>query len=307
MALQPTFSNTYHTPVLLEESVEALSIKPDGIYVDVTFGGGGHSREILKQLGEKGKLIAFDRDGDAQANKIDDPRFTLVANNFRFLHNFLRYHNIKEVDGILADLGVSSHQFDESERGFSFRFDSPADMRMNQESDFSAQELLKSYSQDKLQYIFKTYGELSNASRLAKEIVAKRSEKTISTTIELIEIVTPLLPKKDLNTQLAKLFQSIRIEVNKEILALEQLMLHSLKVLKSGGRLVVITYHSLEDRLVKNFMKSGNLDGSIVKDFYGNVETPFTLCSKKAITPTEEEIVRNSRARSAKLRIAEKK
>ena len=307
MASQPTVSNTYHTPVLLEESVEALAIKQDGIYVDVTFGGGGHSREILKRLGEKGRLIAFDRDSDAQANKIDDPRFTLVANNFRFLHNFLRYHNVEKVDGILADLGVSSHQFDESDRGFSFRFDSLADMRMSQESDFSARELLKSYSQEELQYIFKTYGELNNASRLAKAIVDKREEKPITTTTELIEIIAPLLPKKDLNTQLAKLFQSIRIQVNKEILALEQLMLHSLKVLKPGGRLVVITYHSLEDRLVKNFMKSGNLDGSIVKDFYGNTETPFILCSKKAIAPTEEEIARNSRARSAKLRVAEKK
>lgn len=307
MASQSIVGNTYHTPVLLNESVEALAIKPSGVYVDVTFGGGGHSREILKQLGEKGLLVAFDRDSDAQANKIDDPRFILVPNNFRFLHNFLRYHNIEKVDGILADLGVSSHQFDESERGFSFRFNSPADMRMSQESDFSAQELLKSYTQDQLQYIFKTYGELNNASRLAKVIVDKRSVKPINTTTELIEIVTPLLPKKDLNTQLAKLFQAIRIEVNKEMLALEQLMLHSLKVLKPGGRLVVITYHSLEDRLVKNFMKSGNLDGNIVKDFYGNIETPFILCSKKAATPTEEEVTRNSRARSAKLRIAEKK
>ena len=307
MTSQPITENTYHTPALLEESVKALAIKPNGVYVDVTFGGGGHSREILKQLGEKGKLIAFDRDSDAQANTIDDPRFTLIANNFRFLHNFLRYHGVETVDGILADLGVSSHQFDESERGFSFRFDSPADMRMNRESDFSAQELLKSYSQEQLQYILKTYGELNNASHLAKELVAKRNEKPITTTTELIEVATPLLPKKDLNTQLAKLFQAIRIEVNKEMLALEQLMLHSLKVLKSGGRLAVITYHSLEDRLVKNFMKSGNLDGSIVKDFYGNIETPFILCAKKAITPTEEEVARNGRARSAKLRIAEKK
>ena len=307
MVAQAITSNTYHTPALLEESIDALAIKPDGIYVDVTFGGGGHSREILKHLGEKGRLIAFDRDSDTLANKINDPRFTLVVNNFRFLHNTLRSFNIKKVDGILADLGVSSHQFDESERGFSFRFSSPADMRMNQQSEFSAQELLKSYSQDKLQHIFSAYGELSNASRLAKEIINRRNEKPISTTTELIEIAIPLLPKKDLNTQLAKLFQAIRIEVNKEMLALEQLMLHSLKTLKSNGRLVVITYHSLEDRLVKNFMKSGNLEGRIVKDFYGNVETPFILCTKKAIIPTEEEVLRNSRARSAKLRIAEKK
>ncbi|MDR0660117.1 MAG: 16S rRNA (cytosine(1402)-N(4))-methyltransferase RsmH [Prevotellaceae bacterium] len=301
-------SNTpYHTPVLLKESVDALAIKPNGIYVDVTFGGGGHSREILNRLGEQGRLIAFDRDSDAQTNKIDDPRFTLIANNFRFLHSCLRYYNIETVDGILADLGVSSHQFDESGRGFSFRFDSQADMRMNREADFSARELLKLYSQSELQHVFKTYGELNNASRLAQAIVSKRGQKQIDTTVELIEVATPFLPKKDLNTQLAKLFQAIRIEVNKEMPALEQLMLHSLKVLKTGGRLVVITYHSLEDRLVKNFMKSGNLEGNIVKDFYGNAETPFILCSKKAIIPTDEEIVKNSRARSAKLRIAEKK
>lgn len=303
----PIGNTTYHTPVLLKESVDALAIKSNGIYVDATFGGGGHSREILKRLGEKGQLIAFDRDSDAQANTIDDQRFTLVANNFRFLHNFLRYHNIGEVDGILADLGVSSHQFDEGERGFSFRFDSSADMRMNQKADFSARQLLKSYTQSELQHIFKTYGELNNASRLAQAIVNRREQRSIDTTADLIETVTPLLPKKDLNTQLAKLFQAIRIDVNKEMLALEQLMLHSLKVLKPGGRLVVITYHSLEDRLVKNFLKSGSLDGKVEKDFYGNIQTPFMLNTKKAIAPTEEEIARNSRARSAKLRIAEKK
>lgn len=303
----PASNITYHTPVLLKESVDALAIKQDGTYVDATFGGGGHSREILARLGDKGRLIAFDRDSDAQANEINDPRFTLVPNNFRFLHNFTRYHNIERVDGILADLGVSSHQFDEGDRGFSFRFNSSADMRMNRQADFSARELLKSYTQGELEHIFRAYGELNKASRLAQAIVAKRSESEIETTADLIEVVTPLLPKKDLNTQLAKLFQAIRIEVNKEMLALEQLLLHSLKVLNSGGRLSVITYHSLEDRLVKNFMKSGNLDGHIVKDFYGNVETPFILSSKKAITPTEEEIARNSRARSAKLRVAEKK
>lgn len=300
-------STIYHTPVLLKESVDALNIKQDGTYVDVTFGGGGHSREILSRLGQKGRLIAFDQDSDALANGINDSRFTLVPNNFRFLHNFLRYNGIEKVDGILADLGVSSHQFDEKDRGFSFRFDSLADMRMNQESDFSARVLLKSYSQEELQYIFKTYGELSNASQLAKVIINKRSDKDISTTTELIEIVRPALPKKDFNTQLAKLFQAIRIEVNKEIVALEQLMLHSLKSLRSGGRLSVITYHSLEDRIVKNFMRSGNLDGGVVKDFYGNIETPFILCEKKAMIPTEDEIARNSRARSAKLRIAEVK
>lgn len=303
----PTCNTTYHTPVLLKESVDALSIKPNGIYVDVTFGGGGHSREILNRLGETGRLVAFDRDSDAQSNKIDDHRFILVANNFRFLHSFLRYHNIDKVDGILADLGVSSHQFDEGERGFSFRFDSLADMRMNREGDFSARDLLKSYSQNELQRVFKTYGELNNAARLAQAIVTKREGKAIDTTTELIETVAPFLPKKDLNTQLAKLFQAIRIEVNKEMLALEQLMLHSLKVLKTGGRFAVITYHSLEDRLVKNFMKSGSLDGNITKDFYGNIETPFIVHTKKAVVPTDEEIARNSRARSAKLRVAEKK
>ncbi len=296
----------YHTPVLLKESVDALNINPDGVYVDVTFGGGGHSREILSRLSSNGRLIAFDRDSDAEANKPEDQRLTLIHNNFRFLHNFLRYNGVEEVDGILADLGVSSHQFDSEERGFSFRFDAVADMRMNQESDFSARELLQSYSQAELIHIFRDYGELDNASRLAAAIVQQREQQPIETVSQLLAIITPLLPKKDVNTQLAKFFQSVRIEVNRELLSLEQLLLHSLKSLKQHGRLVVITYHSLEDRMVKNFMKTGNLEGKLMKDFYGNVETPFTLCTKKAVVPSAEELAANSRSRSAKLRVAEK-
>lgn len=297
----------YHTPVLLKESVDALNIRPDGVYVDVTYGGGGHSREILSHLGENGKLIVFDRDSDAKENKLDDPRLIFVHNNFRFLHNFLRYHNIKQVDGILADLGVSSHQFDEGERGFSFRFDAKADMRMNRESDFSARELLNTYSRDDITRVLKTYGELNNASRIAYAIVTRREQSPIDTIGDLLEVVGPLLPKKDQNTQLAKLFQGLRIEVNKEMFALEQLLVHSLKSLRPGGRLVVITYHSLEDRIVKNFMRSGRLDGELEKDFYGNVSTPFELVTKKAIVPSADELAANSRSRSAKLRVCEKK
>ena len=299
--------NTYHTPVLLNESVTALDIIPNGTYVDVTFGGGGHSREILRRLGENGRLVAFDRDSDAEANKISDPRFIFIRNNFRFLHNLLKYNGIGQVNGILADLGVSSHQFDEGERGFSFRFNAQADMRMNQDADFSARKLLQSYPQEELTRIFKSYGELNGASRLAAAIVSKRQTSPIETTGDLIETLSPLLPKKDINSQLAKLFQALRIEVNKEMLALEQLLVHSLSVLKPGGRLVVITYHSLEDRLVKNFMRSGSIDGKQEKDFYGNVQTPFELCTKKAIAPSAEEVERNGRARSAKLRVAQKK
>ena len=298
-------STTYHIPVLLNESIDALCINPCGIYVDVTFGGGGHSREILKQL-TTGKLVAFDRDSDAEANKINDDRFIFVRNNFRFLHNFLRYNNIDKVDGIFADLGVSSHHFDQAERGFSFRHNAEIDMRMNKDSDFSAGKLLNTYDENHLQCIFRDYGELDNANSIAKTIAEKRNSQPIKTVDEFLNAIKPVIPKKDENKFLAKVFQALRIEVNQEIEALEQLLVHSLKSLKNKGRLVVITYHSLEDRLVKNFMRSGSIDGKIEKDFYGNINTPFKLISRKAIVPSDLEIEKNSRARSAKLRIAEK-
>jgi 16S rRNA (cytosine1402-N4)-methyltransferase len=298
-------NTTYHIPVLLSESIDALSINPQGIYVDVTFGGGGHSREILKQL-TTGKLVAFDRDSDAEANKINDNRFIFVRNNFRFLHNFLRYNNIDKVDGILADLGVSSHHFDEAERGFSFRHNAEIDMRMNKDSEFSAAKLLNTYDESELRRVFRNYGEIDNAHSLAKIIVEKRSIQQIKTVDDFLNAIKPVTPQKNENKYLAKVFQSLRIEVNQEIEALEQLLIHSLKSLKSKGRLVVITYHSLEDRLVKNFMRSGNTDGKIEKDFYGSINTPFKLITRKAIVPSDLEVEKNSRARSAKLRVAEK-
>jgi len=298
-------NNSYHIPVLLKESIDALNINPAGTYVDVTFGGGGHSREILSHL-STGKLIAFDRDSDAEANKINDDRFIFVRNNFRFLHNFLRYNKIDEVDGIFADLGVSSHHFDDAARGFSFRYSADIDMRMNKDSKFSAAKLLNEYSENELKRVFRDYGELNNAYKLSKIIVEKRSEKSIKTVNEFLSIIQPFTPKKDENKFLAKVFQSLRIEVNQEIDALEQLLIHSLKSLKNQGRLVVITYHSLEDRLVKNYMRSGNIEGKIEKDFYGNVICPFKLITRKAIAPSDTEIEANSRARSAKLRVVEK-
>jgi 16S rRNA (cytosine1402-N4)-methyltransferase len=296
---------TYHIPVLLKESVDALNINPAGIYVDATFGGGGHSREILKRL-NTGKLVAFDRDSDAEANKINDDRLIFVRNNFRFLHNFLRYNKIDEVDGILADLGVSSHHFDDASRGFSFRYDAEIDMRMNKNSDFSAAKLLNEYPENELRRVLRDYGELNNANLLAKIIVEKRNKKPIKTIGEFLNIIKSATHKKDENKFFAKVFQALRIEVNQEIDALEQLLVHSLKSLKNQGRLVVITYHSLEDRLVKNFMRSGNADGKIEKDFYGNLICPFRLITRKAITPSDSEVEQNNRARSAKLRVAEK-
>ena len=298
-------STTYHIPVLLSESIDALNINPRGIYVDVTFGGGGHSREILKRL-TTGKLVAFDHDSDAEANKIDDDRFIFIRNNFKFLHNFLRYNDIAEVDGILADIGVSSQHFDKAVRGFSFRYNAEIDMRMNKNSDFSAAKLLSKYDEIELRRVFRNYGELDNANAIAKIIVETRRQQQIKTVEEFLNALEPVTPKKDANKFLAKVFQALRIEVNNEIEALEQLLAHSLKSLKSQGRLVVITYHSLEDRLVKNFMRSGNADGKIEKDFYGNIKTPFKVITRKAIVPSDLEIEKNGRARSAKLRIAEK-
>ncbi|MDR2127291.1 MAG: 16S rRNA (cytosine(1402)-N(4))-methyltransferase RsmH [Prevotellaceae bacterium] len=295
----------YHIPVLLNESIDALNINPAGTYVDATFGGGGHSREILKRL-TAGKLVAFDRDSDAEANKISDDRFVFVRNNFRFLHNFLRYNNIDKVDGILADLGVSSHHFDDASRGFSFRYNAEIDMRMNKNSEFSAAKLLNEYDENELKRIFRDFGELLNANRIAKTIVEHRSKMPINTVNDFLNSIKSVTPQKSENKFLAKVFQALRMEVNKETDALEQLLVHSLKCLKNKGRLVVITYHSIEDRMVKNFMRSGNTDGKIAKDFYGNTNCPFRLVTRKAIVPSNSEIEKNSRARSAKLRAAEK-
>ncbi|MDR1898108.1 MAG: 16S rRNA (cytosine(1402)-N(4))-methyltransferase RsmH [Prevotellaceae bacterium] len=300
-------SNVYHVPALLKESVEALNIKTDGVYVDVTYGGGGHSGEILSRL-KNGRLFAFDRDRDAVNNLPKDKRLIFINNNFRFMHNLLRYHGVTQVDGILADLGVSSHHFDNGERGFSFRFpDASLDMRMGQDSDLTAQKVLNTYPQNSLKRIFFEYGEIKRADRLAAILVDSRNQKPLNSVADLIESITPLIPKSDEKQFLAKVFQAIRIEVNKEMQSLKQLLEQSLKVLVPEGRLSVISYHSLEDRMVKNFMKTGNVEGQQVKDFYGNEISPFTIISKKAIVPSSEEILFNSRSRSAKLRIAQKK
>lgn len=295
----------YHEPVLLHESVAGLNIRPEGTYVDVTFGGGGHSRFILENLGN-GKLVAFDQDSDALQNIPDDKRLIFVQHNFRFMKNFLKYHNINEVDGILADLGVSSHQFDEPERGFTFRANAPLDMRMNQQSELSAQTVINSYSEEKLADIFFYYGEIYNARRLASYVVAARQKSQITSINNLLAAIKPCLPPHNDNKYMAQVFQAIRIEVNGELDALKALLTQATEMLVSGGRLVVITYHSLEDRLVKNFIKTGNFEGKAEKDFYGNVKTIFTTINKNVITAGASELARNNRARSAKLRIAAK-
>lgn len=295
----------YHVPVLLRESIDGLDIKPNGVYVDLTFGGGGHSTEILKHL-SNGKLFAFDQDEEALANAIDDKRFTLIRGNFRFFRNFLRYHGIREVDGILADLGVSSHHFDSPERGFSFRFEGPLDMRMNQKSKKSAKHVVNEYAADDLARVFTLYGELQNAKRLANAICQSRSGKQIETVEQLYELLKPMFPFNQQNKMLAQVFQAIRIEVNQEMFVLEQMLINATKCLKKDGRLVIIAYHSLEDRLVKNYMRSGNFEGDVEKDFYGNVSSPYELVNRKVIVPSDEEIKINSRARSAKLRIGKK-
>ncbi len=297
----------YHKPVLLHKSVELLNVNPGGVYVDVTFGGGGHSRAILEKLGKEGRLIAFDQDPDALKNKIDDDRFVLVSQNFRYLKNFLKLYNAVPVDGILADLGVSSHQFDVPARGFSTRFDAKLDMRMNPSAGKSAADVLNEYSADRLQNIFSLYGELRSSYCLSRAIVKAREEKPIETTGELMNIIKECLPEKKINKLSAMVFQALRIEVNEELEALKDMLRQAAEVLKPGGRLVVISYHSLEDRLVKNFFRAGNFEGKIEKDFYGNVISPFKPLSGKAIVPDKEEIEENSRARSAKLRVAEKK
>ena len=295
----------YHKPVMLAESVQGLNIQPEGRYVDVTFGGGGHSGEILSQL-SSGHLYAFDQDADARANGYADPKFTLIPSNFRFLRDRLEELKATPVDGLLADLGVSSHQFDEASRGFSIRFDADLDMRMDQEAELSAKEVLNTYPEEELARVFKYYGELPQAKRMARAIVAARAEQPIHTVAQLKQLLAPFTPKAKENTFYAVVFQALRIEVNKELEVLQELLLQSMEVLKPGGRLVVISYHSLEDRLVKNIMRSGKFEGDVEKDFYGNKLTPFELITRKPIVPTEEENEKNSRARSAKLRIAEK-
>ena len=296
----------YHIPALLTESINGLNIKQDGTYIDVTFGGGGHSRGILSELGPKGRLLGFDQDLDAWHNRLDDSRFTFVHGNFSFLKNFVHYYGIDSADGILADLGVSFHHFDDSRRGFSFRHDSTLDMRMNCNSKVDARTVLASYSEEQLASVFYLYGELKQSRRLASAIVKARSSNEIVTTNQLVEIVTPLLRKSQEKKELSQVFQALRIEVNHELDVLKRMLSQSLDVLKPGGRLVVITYHSLEDRLVKNFMRSGDTSGKIEKDFYGRVITPWRIVNNKVITASEEEVTSNPRSRSAKLRIAEK-
>lgn len=299
-------SNTeYHSPVLLKESVDGLNINPDGVYVDVTFGGGGHSREILSRLGPNGRLIAFDQDTDALANAIDDPRFLLINENFRYIKRFLRFHNIRQVDGILADLGVSSHQFDVAERGFSTRFEADLDMRMNQKSSLSAYDVINEYEEKHLRHILAEYGEVKSAAGMAYAIVNSRKTEPIKNSEKLKEVLAKFLPAHKSNKILAQIYQAIRIEVNQEIEVLKEFLEQTLEVLKPTGRLSVISYHSLEDRLVKRYMRNGMFEGEPERDFFGNFEVPFKII-EKLIVPTEEEIAQNNRARSAKLRVAEK-
>ena len=298
--------NVYHIPALLNESIEGLNINPEGIYVDAIFGGGGHSRAIVNNLGDKGHLYSFDQDQDAIANAIDDPRFTFVYSNFAYITNFMRFHGVKHADGILADLGVSFHHFDESARGFSFRFDGTLDMRMNQRGGKDARWILANYSEEQLAQIFYLYGELKTSRKIANAIVKSRNNKTINTTGELLDIITPFIKPAQEKKELAQVFQALRIEVNNEIDVLKSFLNQTIKVLKPGGRIVILTYHSLEDRLVKNFFKSGNIEGKVEKDFFGKVNSPFRLINNKVIVASEEEVARNPRARSAKLRIAEK-
>jgi len=298
--------NNYHVPVLLQECIDGLNIKPGGVYVDVTFGGGGHSREILKHLNSDGVLIAFDQDPDAQRNKIDDPRFHFVDQNFAFLKNNLRLLGYKAVDGILADLGVSSHQFNEPERGFSTRFDAALDMRMDKQGKLTAAEVLNTYTEEKLHRIFGIYGEVKNAKSLAKAVVTGRVERPIATMADFKKVVAAHIPKGKENKYMAQVFQALRIEVNAEIDVLENFLVQTADVLKSGGRLVVMSYHSLEDRPVKNYLAKGKFKGEVDKDFFGNEKKPFRVITRKAIMADEAELERNSRSRSAKLRIGER-
>jgi len=300
-----TTAETYHVPVLLKESVDGLAIQPDGIYIDVTFGGGGHSREILSRLGKHGHLYSFDQDADAEKNIVNDDRFTFVRSNFRYICQWMRYHGVDHIDGLLADLGVSSHHFDDETRGFSFRFDAPLDMRMNKRAGITATDILNNYTEEQLADVFYLYGELKNARRLARAITEARKERPIMTTGDLSKTAEVVMRSDREKKDLARVYQALRIEVNHEMEALRDMLRGATQLLRTGGRLSVITYHSLEDRIVKNVMKAGNAEGRIEQDFYGRVSSPFRLVNK-VTTPTAEEQQRNPRSRSAKLRIAEK-
>ena len=303
--LMITTAETYHVPVLLKESVGGLDIQPDGIYVDVTFGGGGHSREILSQLGKKGHLYSFDQDADAEKNIVNDDRFTFVRSNFRYISQWMRYYGVDHVNGLLADLGVSSHHFDDETRGFSFRFDAPLDMRMNKRAGVTAADVLNNYTEEQLADVFYLYGELKSARRLAKSVASIRKETPIMTTGDLCKVAETVVRLDREKKDLARVFQALRIEVNHEMDALRDMLRGATQLLDTGGRLSVITYHSLEDRIVKNVMKAGNAEGHIEQDFYGRISSPFRVVNK-VVTPTADEQQRNPRSRSAKLRIAEK-
>ena len=299
-------AETYHVPVLLNESIDGLAIKPDGIYVDVTFGGGGHSKEILRRLGKKGHLYSFDQDPDAEKNIVNDDRFTFVRSNFRYLKNWMRYYGVDHINGLLADLGVSSHHFDDETRGFSFRFDAPLDMRMNKRAGTTAAEILNNYNEEQLADIFYIYGELKNARKIAAAITKARNEKRIETTDDFLHVTEKLFQREREKKEMAKMFQALRIEVNHEMDALKEMLNGAIETLCEGGRLSVITYHSLEDRIVKNMMKAGNVEGKVKQDFFGRIEAPFRLVNNKVIVPSDEEQQQNPRSRSAKLRVAEK-
>ena len=302
-----TTIDTYHVPVLLDESINGLNLHPDGVYIDVTFGGGGHSREILRRLPQGSRLFSFDQDADAERNIVDDDRFTFVRSNFRYLKNWMRYYEIDHIDGLLADLGVSSHHFDDESRGFSFRFDAPLDMRMNKRADKTAADIVAEYDEEALADIFYLYGELKNSRRIASALVKARQQHTIATTQDFLHVVEPFFKREREKKDMARLFQALRIEVNHEMEALKEMLAAATQLLAPGSRLSVITYHSLEDRIVKNVMKTGNAEGKMIQDFYGRIETPYRLVNNKVIVPTDEEQQRNPRSRSAKLRIAEKK
>ena len=294
----------YHIPAMLQECIDGLQISPSGTYVDVTFGGGGHSRGIIEQLGEGGRLFSFDQDLDAYANRIEDPRFTFVHSNFRYLTNFMRFHKVDKVDGILGDLGVSFHHFDEAERGFSFRADAPLDMRMNRSARVDAAQVVNTYTEEQLLRIMADYGDMRRPMPIVRAILKARDNKPVMTTGQLLDVIRPLINPKQEKKELAQIFQALRIEVNGEMDALKRFLESTLEVLRPGGRLVVLTYHSLEDRMVKNFIKTGNTEGIVDKDFFGKVNTPWRQITKGAVAPSQEEIDRNPRSRSAKLRIA---
>ena len=299
-------AGTYHVAVLLGESIGGLDIKPDGVYVDATFGGGGHSREILRRLGDKGHLYGFDQDADAEGNIVSDERFTFVRSNFRYHKNWMRYYGVEQIDGLLADLGVSSHHLDDESRGFSFRFDAPLDMRMNKRGGKTAADIINDYSEEQLSDVLYLYGELKNARRIAAALVRARQDKPVETTADLLKVAEPLLQREREKKDAAKLFQALRIEVNHEMDALREMLNGARDLLREGGRLSVITYHSIEDRIVKNMMKAGNADGKMRQDFFGRIEAPFRPLTSKPITPSTEEQASNPRSRSAKLRVAER-